>query len=229
MLDLINDIMFARLRACFLMPSPFCFIVGLLFFSACTGSLKTPEKSEGFMDHLFSQKGKKVAGTVIYPSGKSTPFKGESIWLEVNAISPTEIRMPIYRDQQVYRTLILGQNEQGLFLQHENKKADGQQAEISLYGGYSAGPASPYIMIFPADAYSRQLLGSLRENVWSLAFNNERSILSYIAEENGHVTMQIDFDLSEGVKSKNYKVESSIDMFKKAVKIASPLALSRQQ
>lgn len=221
--------MFARLRACFPLTSPYCFIAGLLFFSACTGSLKTPEKSAGFMDHLFALKGKKAAGTVIYPSGKSTPFKGENIWLEVNAMGPREIRLPIYRDQQVYRTLILAQNETGFFLQHEHKKADGQQAEISLYGGYSAGPASPHIMIFPADAYSRQLLGSLRENVWSLAFNNERSILSYIAEENGHVTMQIDFDLSESVKSSHYKVESSIDMFKKAIKIGSPLALSRQQ
>ena len=189
------------------------YVIGfLLLFPSCTGVQQTPAKSTGFLDHLYALKGKKVGGTIIYPSGNETPFKGESIWLEVKASGRKEIRLPIYRDQRIYRTLILGQHEQGFSLQHEHKMPNGLQAEISMYGGYSIGAPSPYIMVFPADAYSRQLLGSLRENVWSLAFNNERTILSYIAEENGHVTLQIDFDLTTGINSAPYSVESTFDM-----------------
>jgi hypothetical protein len=189
------------------------YVIGfLLVIPACTGALKAPAKSTGFLDHLFALQGRKVGGTIIYPSGNQVPFKGESIWLEVKASGRNEIRLPIYRNQRIYRTLILGQNEQGFFLQHENIMPNGLQAEISMYGGYSVGLPSPFILVFPADAYSRQLLGSLRENVWSLAFNNERTILSYIAEENGHVTLQIDFDLTTGVKNEPYSVESTFDM-----------------
>jgi hypothetical protein len=179
---------------------PFVLTGLLLLFSACTGALQPPVTRDGFIDHLFALKGKKVAGTVIHPSGKEAPFKGESIWLEVKANNRKEVRLPIYRDQKIYRTLILGQDAQGYFLQHENIKANGQQAEISMYGGHSVGSPSAFILVFPADAYSRQLLGNLRENVWSLAFNNDQSILSYIAEENGHVTLQIDFDLTAEIK-----------------------------
>jgi hypothetical protein len=180
------------------------------------------------MAHLLTLKGKQLAGTIIYPSGNEAPFKGQSIWLEVKASGRRQVRLPIYRNQQVYRTLILGQDEQGFFLQHENKMPNGLQAEISMYGGYSIGVPSPFIMVFPADAYSRHLLGSFRENVWSLAFNNERSILSYIVEENGHVTLQIDFDLTTGISNDFYRVESSFDMPTNARKNHPPLALSRQ-
>lgn len=221
--------MIYSVRARQLKPFPFFLIGFLLFFSACAVAMKPPVKGQEFMDHLSALKGKKVAGRVIYPSGQDTPFKGENIWLEVKARGRRQILLPIYRDQQVYRTLILSQDEQGYFLQHENKKPSGLQAEISMYGGHSEGEPSPFLLVFPADSYSRQLLGNFRENVWSLAFNNDRSILSYIAEENGHVTMQIDFDLSEVLKQEPMGLESTIDMPKNALKHHPALSLLWQQ
>jgi hypothetical protein len=210
--------MFTRLGVRPFLPGAFCLTGLLLFFMACTGAVQPPEKSHGFLDHLFSLKGKKLAGMIIFPSGKEAPFKGESIWLEVKTTGRKEFRLPIYRNQRVYRTLILGQDAQGIFLQHENKTADGVQAEISLYGGHSEGPTSPFVLVFPADSYSKQLLGSLRESAWSLAFNNDRSVLSYIAEENGHVTLQIDFDLTGENDQEVINMESLIDLPRKAFK-----------
>jgi hypothetical protein len=225
--------MFTCVNARLLKLIPFFSIPFLLFFSACTVTQQQPVqrsvKAPGFMEQLAVLKGKKVAGTVVYPYGQDAPFKGERIWLEVNGKGQKGARLPIYRDQQVYRTLILEQDEQGFFLQHENKKPNGQQAEISLYGGHSAGAPSPYLMVFPADAYSKQLLGSHRENVWSLAFNNDRTILSYIAEENGHITLQIDFDVSAELQKSLPGVESTIDMPRNTRKKYPPVALLRQQ
>lgn len=221
--------MFIRVGGRQLKLFPFFLIGFLLFISACAAATKPPLKGQGFMDHLLALKGKKLAGTVIYPYGKDTPFKGEHIWLEVKGKGRNQILLPIYRDQQVYRTLILNRDEQGYFLQHENKKPNGLQAEISMYGGHSQGEASPFLLVFPADAYSRQLLGSFRENVWSLAFNNERTILSYIAEENGHITMQIDFDLSQVLNPGAQEQESTIDLPKNSLKKQPALALSGQQ
>jgi hypothetical protein len=204
--------MFTRVSARLLNIHLFCIICSLLLFPACTGAFRQPVKNPDFMDHLFTLQGKQMAGMVIHPSGPDEPFKGERIWLEVKSKGRKEIRLPIYRDQKIYRTLILGQDEQGYFLQHENKKDNGLQAEISMYGGHSTGVPSPFILVFPADAYSRQLLGSLRENVWSLAFNNERSVLSYIVEENGHVTLQIDFELPAPMQKRSASRASAIDL-----------------
>ncbi|MGV3504371.1 MAG: hypothetical protein ACO1O1_11730 [Adhaeribacter sp.] len=168
------------------------------------------------MDQLRLYEGKQLAGTIIFPAGDATPFQGQQISLQVQASGRSQVRLPILRDQQVYRTLILRQEETGYTLQHENKKPNGQQAEISMYGGHHTGTFSPYILVFPADAYSRQLLGEGREQVWSLALNNDRSVLSYIIEENGHVTMQIDFDLSRLQPAKGNTQETFLDMPKNA-------------
>jgi hypothetical protein len=230
---IITDKMFTCLDARLLKLIPFFSIAFLLFTASCTATRQQQgprsDKAPGFMDQLALLKGKKVAGTVVYPYGQDAPFKGERIWLEINGKGQKEVRLPIYRDQQVYRTLILGQDEQGMFLQHENKKPNGQQAEISMYGGHRTGAPSPYLMVFPADAYSKQLLGSYREHVWSLAFNNDRTILSYITEENGHVTLQIDFDVSAELEKTLPGVESTIDMPKNVLKKQPALALLRQQ
>jgi hypothetical protein len=228
---LITNTMFTCLDARLLKLSPFFSIAFLLLFAACSATrhqqVQRSTQVPDFMEQLAVLKGKQVSGTVVYPYGQDAPFKGERIWLEVNSNSRKEVRLPIYRGRQVYRTLILGQDEQGFFLQHENKKPNGQQAEISMYGGYSTGAPSPYVVIFPADAYSKQLLGSYRDNVWSLAFNNDRTILSYIAEENGHVTLQIDFDVSADLEKGLPGVESTIDMPKNVLKKHPALALLR--
>lgn len=216
---------------------PFRFFLTMLLFlfavlgflPACRSGLSPSGQAAGLMDHLLLYKGKQLAGSIIFPAGKEAPFQGQQISMQVLASGRRQVRLPIFRDQQVYRTLILQEEDAGYFLQHEHKKPNGQQAEISMYGGRHQGPRSPYVLVFPADAYSRQLLGELRESVWSLTLNNDRSVLSYIMEENGHVTMQIDFDLNQGRTHKPARQETFLDMPKNALGKHPALAALRQQ
>jgi len=118
------------------------------------------------------------------------------IWLEVAQCNQKEIRMPIYINEKIYRTLILSQDQSNYILRHENKRSDGTQAEISMYGGQTDGKKDAFLLLFPADGYSRQLLGAELNYAWSLAFTSDKSTLSYMIENNGKLTLQIDFDLS---------------------------------
>ncbi|MGV3588247.1 MAG: hypothetical protein ACO1OF_14675 [Adhaeribacter sp.] len=140
--------------------------------------------------------GKRIYGEVLHPAGAEAPFRGMDIWLEVTQCSDREIRMPIYIDNKIYRTLILGQDETGYTLRHENKRPNGSQADFSLYGGHTTEPDTGYLLVFPADGYTKQLMGSEMNYVWSLAFNNERTTLSYIAETDGKLSLQFDFNLT---------------------------------
>jgi len=169
----------------------------LLGSFGCTNQMRPEKKVEDyFYQNLKKASGRKLEGTIIYPAGEEAPFKGLDIWLEVNAKEKNEIRLPVYTGQKVYRTLVLGQDETGFWLKHENKKADGTHAELSLYGGHTEDVTSPFMLYFTPDVYTTRLLGTDQRN-WSLALSSDGSILSYIAEDDGRLLMQIDFDIKE--------------------------------
>lgn len=174
--------------------------------SAC-GSLKpataiAKPTEDSFYQQLQAYCGKKLIGHVLYPAGKEAPFQGMEIWLEVAQCNQKEIRLPIYINRKIYRTLILSQDKTKYILRHENKRPDGSQAEISMYGGQTAGKNDTYLLLFPADDYSRQLLGAELNYAWSLAFNSDKSTLSYMIENDGKLTLQLDFDLTQQVVKK---------------------------
>lgn len=170
-------------------------IVSSLWLPGCKNSTPTINQ-HSFFDNLQGLCKKKFAGYIVYPAGKEAPFQGKKIWIEVASCSAKEIRIPINIGEKIYRTLILGRNESGVYLQHENKRPDGSQAEISLYGGKALSHQSPFLLVFPADSYSKQLLGSERNSSWSLSISSDKSTLSYIAESDGRLDIQIDFNLS---------------------------------
>lgn len=132
----------------------------------------------------------------MYPSGAEAPFRGLEIKLEIVQCSNQEIRMPIYIDNKIYRTLILIQDETGYSLRHENKRPNGTQADFSLYGGHTKEADTGYLLVFPADGYTKQLMGAELNYVWSLAFNNEKTTLSYMVETDGKLNLQLDFNLT---------------------------------
>ena len=151
-----------------------------------------------FYKQLQQHCGKKLTGTVLYPGGKEAPFQGMHIWLEIDQCNEKEIRMPIKLDDKIYRTLILGRDNTGpgYTLRHENKRPNGTQAEFSMYGGQTTNAGSNFLLVFPADSYSRQLMGAEMNYVWSLAINSDRTTLSYMVETDGKLNLQLDFDLT---------------------------------
>ncbi|GEO03477.1 hypothetical protein AAE02nite_11410 [Adhaeribacter aerolatus] len=163
------------------------------------GKLVAAGSTPSFYKQIRLLCGKRITGEVLYPAGAEAPFRGMDIWLEVTQCNDREIRMPIYIDHKIYRTLILGRDENGYSLRHENKRPNGTQADFSLYGGHTTEPDTGYLLVFPADGYTKQLMGPEMNYVWSLAFDNERTTLSYMAEVDGKLNLQLDFNLTSQV------------------------------
>lgn len=158
-----------------------------------------PSHSESFLENFHHFCKKEFKGSIVYPAGNDAPFKGQLIKVKVIHISPNEIQLPITIGNKIYRILHLKKDANGVWLQHENKKPDGTQAEISLYGGKAINSDKPFLMVFQADAYTKALLGSERNSSWLLAFSNDKQILTYIAQSDGFLDLQLDFDLTTPV------------------------------
>lgn len=153
--------------------------------------------NDAFYRSLESMQGRKIGGYTIYPESKSALFGGQPIFLEVINCTKSEMRIPIYIGEKVYRTLIVERTSTGFFLKHENKKADGQAHAINLYGGHTKGNGTAFMQFFPADTYTRNLMSLSTPCVWTLAFSSDYSTLSYLVESDGKLEMQIDFNLKE--------------------------------
>ena len=174
----------------------------LLFTTASCMRMPVTENNlnpanDAFYHSLESMLGRRIVGQTIYPEAKSELFAGQLISLEVTDCTKSEMRIPIYIGEKVYRTLLLERTPMGFFLKHENKKADGRAHEINLYGGHTKGNGTAYLQFFPADTYTRNLMSLSTPSVWTLAFSSDYSTFSYLVESNGKLEMQIDFNLKD--------------------------------
>lgn len=153
--------------------------------------------NDTFYQSLESMQGRKVAGRPVYADEKMAPFAGKAITLEVASCTKKEMRIPIYVGDKIYRTLVLERTPNGFFLKHENKTEAGRSKAVDLYGGQTVEAGTAFMQFFPADAYTNNLLGSSSPSVWTLAFSSDRSTFTYLAESDGKLQMQIDFDLHD--------------------------------
>ncbi|RDC65099.1 hypothetical protein [Adhaeribacter pallidiroseus] len=177
-------------------------LLALMLFAA-TSCIRTPVATKNynpandtFYQALESLQGARVIGQPLYPETKSTLFAGQLVSLEVINCTKSEMRIPIYIGEKVYRTLILERTPAGFFLKHENKQEDGQANRINLYGGHTKGNGTAYMQFFPADTYTKNLMNLSTPCVWTLAFSSDHSTFSYLVENNGKLELQIDFNLN---------------------------------
>ncbi len=178
-------------------------LIALVLFTAAS-CMRTPvtqnisnPANDAFYRSLESMQGRRIAGQTIYPESKSALFAEQPIFLEVINCTKSEMRIPIYIGEKVYRTLIVERTPTGFFLKHENRKVDGRAHQINLYGGHTKGNGTAYMQFFPADTYTKNLMSLSAPSVWTLAFSSDYSTFSYLVESNGKLEMQIDFNLQE--------------------------------
>ncbi|QNF33114.1 hypothetical protein HUW51_10385 [Adhaeribacter swui] len=190
------------------------FLVVLLLFTF-TGCMRTPTTgnsslrtaNEAFYQTLESLQGKKLAGQTIFPEMPSALLAGQPVSIEVASCTKSEMRIPIYVGEKVFRTLILERTATGFFLKHEIKKENGQTHEINLYGGQTKGNGTAFMQFFPADTYTKNLLSLSAPSIWTLAFSSDYSTFSYLVEKDGKLEMQIDFNVNDYLATTANKTE----------------------
>lgn len=85
---------------------------------------------------------------------------------------PVHVQNPETREWNRSRTWILTRTPEGIRLKHDHRYDDGQEEEVTQYGGDTAEPGTAGIQTFPADAFTREVIGELvrgaDRNIWRM-------------------------------------------------------------
>ncbi len=98
--------------------------------------------------------------------------------MHVRQCYPDEIRIPVHVGNEEdgswnrSRTWILTRTPDGIRLKHDHRYPDGREEEVTQYGGDTDEVGTPGIQTFPADAFTREVIGELvrgaDRNIWRM-------------------------------------------------------------
>ncbi len=98
--------------------------------------------------------------------------------MHVRQCMPDEIRIPVHvgnPDDGSWnrsRTWILTRTPDGIRLKHDHRHDDGTEEEVTQYGGDTDEPGTASIQTFPADAFTREVIGEFvsgaDRNIWRM-------------------------------------------------------------
>jgi hypothetical protein len=98
--------------------------------------------------------------------------------MHVRQCFPDEIRIPVHVQNEEdgswnrSRTWILTRTPDGIRLKHDHRHEDGSEEDVTQYGGDTAEVGTPGIQTFPADAFTRDVIGEMvrgaANNIWRM-------------------------------------------------------------
>lgn len=163
------------------------------------------ENADRFLEALNAHCGEAYAGRVIRnePVTGPDPFANRYLVMHVAECEPNGIRMSFFVSDDGEREWIVKRTERGLQLRHIHRAEGGIPIALNYYGGTTVSPGTPNRQEFPADKetialFKREDLDVARENVWSLAIDDDERFIYQLAREDGRL-LQIEFDLSRPV------------------------------
>lgn len=151
---------------------------------------------QAFFERLASLCGESFQGTQIYRSPHGQSWEAQEMVIQVEECREDHIHIPFRVGEDTSRTWIFLIEEGKLRFQHDHRHADGTPEEASLYGGFANESGTAFVQYFPADDYTAEVIPGGEGNVWTLAFDQDMTTLSYILQRNGELRLRVDFDLS---------------------------------
>ncbi len=147
--------------------------------------------------------GKAFEGRIVSPPvAADASFAGKRLVMHVRECTANTIRVPFHVGADRSRTWVVTRTAAGLRFKHDHRHEDGSEDRLTQYGGDSLVPGSPVREMFPADAFTKQLL--VREgnvagaaNVWALEVHPGRSFAYELRRPNRF--FRVEFDLTRPV------------------------------
>jgi hypothetical protein len=129
--------------------------------------------------------------------------------MHVRQCFPNEIRIPVHvgsEDGETWdrsRTWILTRTGEGIRLKHDHRHEDGSEDEITQYGGDTAEVGSPDIQTFPADDFTKEVIGALvsgaEANIWRMEITPGDVFAYRLTRSTFDRALRWAFDLSQPV------------------------------
>lgn len=151
---------------------------------------------EAFWRRLSSLCNHSYEGQVVESSLPDSALMHNRLMMHVRECNDSVIRVPFYVGADTSRTWIVTRTAEGLRLKHEHQNGDGEEGDITDYGGETTTEGDPGRQDFPADVATARLLPAAARNVWTLEIvPNERFAYS-LRREGTDRKIRIEFDLS---------------------------------
>lgn len=166
------------------------------------GCVTTPTSAPDFLTSLSPYCGKAYAGRIVSPLVPADEaFAGKDLVMHVTSCTDDTVRIPFHVGDDHSRTWVLSRTTAGLRLKHDHRHADGSEDRVTQYGGDSTTPPAAPRQLFPADAFTKELLqreGNVAgmENVW--AVERRPGIFAYELRRPGRF-FRVEFDLTRPV------------------------------
>ena len=147
--------------------------------------------------------GKAFEGRIVNPIvAADTSFAGKRLVMHVRECTADTIRVPFHVGEDRSRTWVVTRTAAGYRLKHDHRHDDGSEDRLTQYGGDSLVPGSAVREMFPADAFTRQLLVRERNaagaaNVWAIELHPGRSFAYELRRPNRF--FRVEFDLTRPV------------------------------
>ena len=142
-------------------------LLSIFLFVPFLLTAQSAKPSEVFWNKLQSHCGKAFEGAIISGGVAGDGFTGKKLVMHVRNCAPNDIRIPFFVGDDKSRTWVLHKNEaQILRLKHDHRNADGTEEKSTQYGGTSSNVGLDNLQMFPADAYTAELLPKAATNVW---------------------------------------------------------------
>jgi hypothetical protein len=116
--------------------------------------------------------------SILELCGQAFERVDEAFVMHVRQCYPDEIRIPVHvydEEEDAWnrsRTWILTRTDAGIRLKHDHRYPDGSEEEVTQYGGDTDEVGTAGIQTFPADEFTREVIGELVpgavRNIWRM-------------------------------------------------------------
>jgi len=155
------------------------------------------------MDALSVHCGKAYEGRLVSTDEADADFLGQDMVMHVRDCDESGIRVPFHVGDDRSRTWVITRTSGGLRLKHDHLHEDGEEDEVSQYGGDALAVDNAERIEFPVDDYSVDLfngtgLTASVTNVWALELTDD--LFAYeLRRTNRH--FRVEFDLTRPVST----------------------------
>lgn len=157
----------------------------------------TKSDQEVFFERFMQIEGKKFAGQQVFIHESMESWQGLDLVMHVREFHPDVVYIPFHVGENTSRTWALYRdNNNRLRFRHDHRHPDGTPESLTLYGGYHNHDGNSLMQVFPADDYTCNIHPGLCDNEWTLRFNENMTVFSYLLRKDGELVFQADFDLA---------------------------------
>lgn len=150
------------------MKKPSLFIIVLITFQLQS---QVDIASAQFWNQLQQLCGKSFEGKLIVPEN-DPQFGGKALVMHVRSCSDTVIKIPFFVGDDKSRTWVLTYTNGLIELKHDHRHEDGSPDATTMYGGTASNRGKANAQMFPADAFTTQLIPAAATNVWWITLSD---------------------------------------------------------